>query len=881
MKFKINTDIKPDNSSNSEELKQFDHQEVSIEELLIWATTSGCSDLYIKEYDYPYISRFGKVVRIPCVPISRDAWMEFQDVYINNQMNDTYMTTRMLDTAVEVRIPTDNPLYGTNDEYFFRYRASFGFSENARIGTFRMIRPEQPSFKTINYPEQCKSALQEAFSHKTGIIVFTGATGSGKGLFKDTLIPTVEGLKTVADIQIGDTVFDKNGKQTKVIDKYCPNDPVNYKVIISDGSEICATAGHLWEVELLNKRNPHGDTRYYERYLNDTTFIEALKNMDKGEISLMDFIRYVVDNSSFTKQNFRNFLRTYFSEVPKNFPHEEYIDLKIILNHSTHTNAKDRVDRINDFIKVNNKTIVTNKEAKEILGSKFIQIIRKCGIVYRSTKEATVDARLLSTMILDWIENLENSLNKYRPVEVLSTQELVDMGVKNHNNRTNFAIRRPLPCKYDSVLLPIEPYFLGAWLGDGLSSGSKICGEDVEIFNRCNRDYTTSNIYAYPIKKYHNGFYNYTFNNVPLKDTNLINNKHIPNIYKIASPEDKLELLAGLIDTDGHVDKNGEIELQLINKQVIEATREIACSLGIKCSTITEKIGTYKDENGNTVKCQTVYRLILTPLIMIPLQVPKKRVRLQEKIDGINSGEISQSVKHERFYITDIKEIKGNPNDYYCLAVDSPTHVFLCTESYVPTHNTTTQVAVMNDFTRPGQVLDNKVIIGLEDPIEYTFKSTDSVKFNQKELEKDFHSYELGIKQALREHPNIILVGECRDKPVINATIEAARTGHLVSTSFHASNVGGTIARLSFHLGNDINLIYDLIINLRIIMSQKLVPSDSGYLVDTQYLIFNDDITKRILEIVQSGENISLEIEKIFSESDIIEQGLAKDWTYK
>ena len=187
----------------------------------------------------------------------------------------------------------------------------------------------------------------------------------------------------------------------------------------------------------------------------------------------------------------------------------------------------------------------------------------------------------------------------------------------------------------------------------------------------------------------------------------------------------------------------------------------------------------------------------------------------------------------------------------------------------------------MNDFTKPGEILDNKVIIGLEDPIEYTFKSTKSVKFNQKELEKDFLSYELGIKQALREHPNVILVGECRDKPVINATIEAARTGHVVSTSFHASDVGGTIARLSFHLENDINLIYDLIINLNLIMSQTLIPSDTGYVVDTQYMLFEEDITKRILNIIQDGKNISLEIEKMFGEEELLSRGVIKDWTYK
>ena len=73
---------------------------------------------------------------------------------------------------------------------------------------------------------------------------------------------------------------------------------------------------------------------------------------------------------------------------------------------------------------------------------------------------------------------------------------------------------------------------------------------------------------------------------------------------------------------------------------------------------------------------------------------------------------------------------------------------------------------------------------------------------------------------------------------------------------------------------------YDLIINLRLIMSQRLIPSDTGYVVDTQYMIFEDDITKRILQIVESGKNISLEIEKMFSEQDLLDRKVVKDWDY-
>ena len=193
----------------------------------------------------------------------------------------------------------------------------------------------------------------------------------------------------------------------------------------------------------------------------------------------------------------------------------------------------------------------------------------------------------------------------------------------------------------------------------------------------------------------------------------------------------------------------------------------------------------------------------------------------------------------------------------------------------------TTLAACINTFTKPGNILDNKVIITLEDPIENVFKSTDSVKINQKELGKDFMSFDLGIKASLREHPNIILVGECRDKEVICAAIEAARTGHLTSTTFHAPDVAGTVNRLLYHLDNDKNLSLDLILQLNIILSQKMIKQDSGYLVDTQFMLFDDYITKKLVEILDKPDaNISNEINKLIHDKELQEKGFVKDWDY-
>lgn len=194
----------------------------------------------------------------------------------------------------------------------------------------------------------------------------------------------------------------------------------------------------------------------------------------------------------------------------------------------------------------------------------------------------------------------------------------------------------------------------------------------------------------------------------------------------------------------------------------------------------------------------------------------------------------------------------------------------------------TTMAACINTFTQKGNILDNKVIITLEDPIENNFSSTDSVRIAQKELGKDFISFDMGIKASLREHPNMIIVGECRDKEVICSAIEAARTGHIVSTTFHASDVAGTVSRLLYHLDNDKNLTMDLLLQLNIILSQKMLKQDNKYLVDTQFMLFDDYITDRLIEIVETPEtNLSVEINKLITDPNLKQAGLVKDWDYK
>ena len=170
-------------------------------------------------------------------------------------------------------------------------------------------------------------------------------------------------------------------------------------------------------------------------------------------------------------------------------------------------------------------------------------------------------------------------------------------------------------------------------------------------------------------------------------------------------------------------------------------------------------------------------------------------------------------------------------------------------------------------------------MISLEDPIEYRYNSTNSFYIMQKELGIDFKQFDLGVKQALREHPNFVNVGETRDRDTINTLVEASRTGHAVITSFHSSDVADTISRLyNYLITYNPEIMYDLIANLNIILCQKLIPSENGFKLNTQYMIFNDAIVLYLTKMIQDGKNIPTEINKLFKNQELIKYGLVKDW---
>ena len=117
-------------------------------------------------------------------------------------------------------------------------------------------------------------------------------------------------------------------------------------------------------------------------------------------------------------------------------------------------------------------------------------------------------------------------------------------------------------------------------------------------------------------------------------------------------------------------------------------------------------------------------------------------------------------------------------------------------------------------------------IVTIEDPIEFTFKD-DKWIINQREVGIDVIDWDVALKHAVRQDPDVILVGEMRDRETFSAAMHAAETGHLVFGTIHAGTAPSTISRILDLFPRDMHsaLRQSLAFNLKAIIAQKLLPT--------------------------------------------------------
>ncbi len=145
-----------------------------------------------------------------------------------------------------------------------------------------------------------------------------------------------------------------------------------------------------------------------------------------------------------------------------------------------------------------------------------------------------------------------------------------------------------------------------------------------------------------------------------------------------------------------------------------------------------------------------------------------------------------------------------------------------------------------------------KHILTLDDPIEFVF-TAEKCLINQRESGLDVIDFEIGMKHAVREDPDVMLVGEMRDRETFMTAIHAAETGHLVFGTIHASSAASTIGRILDLFPNDMHsaLRSAMAFNMRGIIAQKLLPSireGIGRVPTIEIMTFNPTVRKLILD---------------------------------
>jgi hypothetical protein len=267
-----------------------------------------------------------------------------------------------------------------------------------------------------------------------------------------------------------------------------------------------------------------------------------------------------------------------------------------------------------------------------------------------------------------------------------TSDNVYEISVKDYlklsDKKKGFLKGYKMPIDFSEKELPIDPYMIGYWLGDGTSRGSSLTSQDSTVLY-----YFAKNLPNYNLALNYSSGYTYGIsgngkqnNNVflnTLKELNMINNKHIPMIYKCNSKENRLKLLAGLIDSDGSLCNNGGFEFTQKNEILMDDVIYLVRSLGFSCYKACKK--TSWTHNG-VKNYGTAWRMHINGkgLETIPTLIPRKQSSPRQQIKDV--------------LVTGISVEYVGEDDYYGFTLDGNCRYLI--GDFTVTHNTCTSIAI-------------------------------------------------------------------------------------------------------------------------------------------------------------------------------------------
>ena len=295
---------------------------------------------------------------------------------------------------------------------------------------------------------------------------------------------------------------------------------------------------------------------------------------------------------------------------------------------------------------------------------------------------------------VQWFGNIKNSKKSKSFKTMELAQEyfdtiiedlIVEISVKEYLNLSN-SLQKELKgykvsIEYPEIDLPINPYMIGYWLGDGTSSTPAITAQDATTINYFQHNLSQykcclqfQNKYCYRINGEGNGRVGCNqFQNM-LKTYKLLNNKHIPHIYKCNSRENRLKLLAGLLDADGSLDQRTKNQFEfsqcIKHEALIDDMIDLCRSLGFSCY---KKIKQTTCTHNSIKKKGTTWRIIISGngIEQIPTLCPRKKAMPRQQIKDV--------------LVSGITITKLEPNNYYGFQLDGNKRYLM--SDFIVTHN--------------------------------------------------------------------------------------------------------------------------------------------------------------------------------------------------
>jgi hypothetical protein len=458
-------------------------------------------------------------------------------------------------------------------------------------------------------------------------MLIAGATGAGKALALDTPIPTPQGWTTMGEIQVGGEVFDERGHRCTVIAATpVMNGRPCYEVEFSDGTVIVADAEHLWKTDTAARRGRQGKLARGEPYW-PATDVAHVNERAVRVLSEPDRLVTTAEVLADVGHQFRNVLYVLVGGLP----HEG-------------RSARPTYQR-------NGRTI--------------------------GFWAPTYSRHLAYKALSERVSTPAGLARRRQPSdEPITTAEMAaslrESGRLNHS----IAVCEPLDCPERH--LPVAPYTLGAWLGDGHTGSARITSADQEIIDAISSDGYAVTKHKAPLQygiaergagsAWHQARVGIMSR---LRELDVLGNKHIPELYLRASIGQRRALLAGLLDTDGYCGRGGSVVLTVTNERLARDAMDLVLGLGFKATLLSRPC------QGRTQSTSVAYSVAFRPHEPV--------FRLSRKL--ARQGDIKPTSPARQRYITDVRPVQSVP--VRCIQVDSPSRLYLASRSCIPTHNST------------------------------------------------------------------------------------------------------------------------------------------------------------------------------------------------